>query len=337
MRAAVAAGDGIVTARRLAELGVDSRLVAEWVRRGVLVAVRRGVYTTRDLWDSWDEFTDRPMARIRAAHATLRVAHWFSHDSAAVPQGVRLLQPHGLTVHVTRDDVRGTQSRHGIDHHGARVRASRVGLVRGLPVLDTPRTVVDLAREHGYLAGLVAADGALWSGVPRAHLSAAAREMHGWPYSVTVRAVVEDADGGAESVGETLMRDLVVSCGLGHDVETQFPVLTRRGIRWCDLRVGRHLFEFDGRVKYQHPDDGGLDRRELEQIMWEQRRRETDLTDERFGVTRLIYADHFGDARDAAEQRVRREFGVTTQRYGTELTAHEIEIARRARRGGAAS
>lgn len=336
MRAAVAAGDGIVTSRRLLELGIDARCVAEWVRRGVLVAVRRGAYTTRELWDSWDEFTGRPMARVRAAHATLQVAHWFSHDSAAVAQGVRLLQPHGPTVHITRDDVRGTQSRHGIDHHGARVRPSRVVVVHDLPMLDVPRTVVDLAREHGYLAGLVAADGALWSGVPRAHLSAAATEMRGWPYSVTVRAVVEDADDGAESVGETLMRDLVVSCGLRAEVETQFPVLTRRGIRWCDLRVGRHLFEFDGRAKYQHPDDGGLDRRELEQIMWDQRRRETDVTDERFGMTRLTYADHFGEARDAAEQRVRRDFEATTQRYGTELTAQEIELARRARRGGAA-
>ena len=70
--------------------------------------------------------------------------------------------------------------------------------------------------------------------------------------------------------------------------------------------------------------------------MWEQRRRETDVTDERFGMTRLIYADHFGEARDAAEQRVRRDFEATTQRYGTELTAREIALARRARRGGAA-
>lgn len=336
MRAAVAAGDGVVTAGRLAELGIDSRLVARWVRRGVLVAVRRGVYTTRELWDSWDEFRDRPMARVRAVHATLRVAHWFSHDSAAVAQGVRLLSPPTTAVHVTREDVRGTRSKHGIEHHGARVPASRVVQGKGLPMLDVPRTVVDLAREHGYLAGLVAADGALWSGVPRSHLSAAAREMHGWPFSVTVRAVVEDADGGAESVGETLMRDLVVSCGLDLELETQFPVATRRGVRWCDLRVGRHLFEFDGRIKYRHPDEGGVDPRELERIIWDQRRRETDVTDEGFGMTRLVYADHFGEARDAAQERIKRDVAATSARFGAVLTPEEAELARRARRGGKA-
>lgn len=203
-------------------------------------------------------------------------------------------------------------------------------------MLDVPRTVVDLAREHGYLAGLVAADGALWSGVPRSLLAAAAREMYGWPYSVTVRAVVEDADGGAESAGETLMRDLVVSCGLELDMETQFPVATRRGIRWCDLRVGRHIVEFDGRIKYLHPDDGGLDRRELHQIMWDQRRREVDVTDEGFGITRLVYADHFGEARDAAVERIRRDVAATSARFGTTLTSQESELARRARRGGKA-
>ncbi len=244
-------GRGVVTARRLAELGIPGRLVAEWCRRGLLVPVRRGVYTTRDLWDSWDEYVARPTARIRAAHLTLRIPHVFSHDSAAILHAVRLLRPQDAAVHITRDDLRGSRSRFGIEHHGARVDQSRIRRVRGLDVLDVPRTVTDLAREHGYLAGLVAADGALHAGTPRSELWAAAAEMDRWPYSLTVQAVVEDADEGSESVGETLMRDLVVGI-LGEEAETQFPVLTRRGIRWCDLRVGRHLFEFDGRIKYQN-------------------------------------------------------------------------------------
>ena len=327
MRAAVAAGHGVVTARRLAEAGIDATTVARWVRRGVLVAVRRGVYTTRELWDSWDEFRERPIARVRAAHATLRVAHWFSHDSAAVAHGVRLLSPPTEAVHVTREDVRGTRSRHGIEHHGARVPASRVTQVDGLPMLDIPRTVVDLAREHGYLAGLVAADGALWSGTPRTHLAAAAREMYGWPFSVTVRAVVEDADGGAESVGETLMRDLVVSCGLDLELETQFPVATRRGVRWCDVRVGRHLFEFDGALQYAEDNPSG---QSPTTVVWEEKRRQDFITGFKTGVSRITTHD-CRDGRRAAEARVMREFLDTCDRFGTDITDLAPYIVRRPR------
>lgn len=330
MRAAVAAGRGVVTARRLCELGIPGRLIAQWCRRGLLVPVRRGVYTTHELWESWDKYAARPTARIRAAHLTLQIPHVFSHDSAAIVQEVRLLRPQDSAVHVTREDMRGTRSRFGIEHHGAVMHESRVVRVSGLDVLDIPRTVADLAREHGYLAGLVAADGVLHGGMPRSELRAAADEMVGWPFSITVRAVVEDADQGAESVGETLMRDLVVGV-LGEEAETQFPVRTRRGVRWCDLRVGRQLFEFDGRIKYQDPEDGGVADRELEQILWQERRRQGDVTDEGFGMTRLTYADHWGTARAETERRVRRDFEDSVRRYGTELTPQQAEVAARLR------
>jgi len=240
-------------------------------------------------------------------------------------------------LHITRDDLRGSRTRFGIEHHGALVDPARVGVVDGLPALDVPRTVVDLAREHGYVAGLVAADGALRAGFPRDVLADAATAMTGWPFSLTVRAAVEDADDGAESVGETLMRELVLGCGLGATFETQFPVLTRRGVRWCDLRVGRQLFEFDGRIKYLAVEDGGVDDRELEQILWSERRRGVDVTDESFGLTRLVYADHWDGARVAAEQRIQRDYADTVARFGTELTAAEIELAARLRRSGPAA
>ncbi len=328
MRAAVAAGGGVVTARQLAEVGIEDRQVQRWVRTGVLVRLRRGVYTTAELWDGWDGYRDRPLAHVRAAHATVQFEHAFSHDSAGIVQRVRLLRPRESTVHLTRDDMRGRRNRHGIEHHGARVDPARILTVEGLPVLDVPRTVVDLAREHGYVAGLVAADGALADGWSRRDLDRALSEMSGWPYSRTARAVVEDADGGAESVGETLSRDLVAGA-LGVRPETQFPVLTRGGVRWADLRVGRHLIEFDGRIKY----GGEVDDRELEQILWDERRRATPLTDERFGLTRLIYADHFGSARVHAEQRIVCDHADAVARYGTELTATEAELAARLRRG----
>lgn len=192
--------------------------------------------------------------------------------------------------------------------------------IDGLALLDIPRTVADLAREHGYRAGLVAADGAMQLGVPRALLRDAAARMAGWPYSLTVNAVVEHADPGAESVGETLARELAIECGLGHLVETQFPVATAYGVAWADLRIGRHLVEFNGRVKYRSVAEGGLRDRDLEQQLWDERRRESELRAPGFGLTPFVYGDFFGDRRAHAQERLLREWEITTTRYGTELT-----------------
>lgn len=292
--------------------------------------VRRGVYTTAELWESWDSYRERPLARVRAAHLTVVVPHHFSHDSAALVQRLPLLQPQDSGVHLTRLDLRAATTKAGVRHHGAQYDERRALVVEGLPVLDIPRTVVDLTREHGYRAGLVAADGAMQLGVSRAELAAAASEMAGWPFSLTVNAVVEDADPGAESVIETLARELVLEAGLA-PVETQFPVRTASGTAWADLRVGRQLIEADGRIKSKPIEDGGLADRDLEQLLWDERRRQREVCAEGFGMMRLTYADHFGAARERAIARLLAEYAVTEQRFGTELTPLQAEFAARMR------
>jgi hypothetical protein len=327
----LAAGDGLATTARLRVAGVSDERIAGLCRAGELVVVRRGVYTSAALWASWDPYVARPLARIRAADLTLRSAHVFSHDSAAILHGVPLLRPDGADVHVSRLDLRGRRSRHGIHHHGARYRPDQVEVVRGLATLDPARTVVDVAREHGYRAGLVAADGALQLGVTRRELWAAAEAMAGWPYSLTVNAAVADSDGGAESPGETLARELILECGLGGAVETQFPVQTVSGTVWADLRIGRHLVEFDGREKFRSRLDGGLREVDLEQLIWDERRRQHEMCAEGFGMTRFVYADYWGDRRERAIERLTRENAVTVARFGTALTPQQAELAARLR------
>jgi hypothetical protein len=330
MLAAVARGRGLVTALTLRSLGIDPRQVAKWVRCGRLVSVRRGVYTTSELWSEWDEFRERPLARVRAVQLTMRDRHPFSHDSGALVHKLPLLAPQDSDVHVTVPHLRATETSGGVRRHGARFADSRCVTVDGLRVLDVPRTVVDLAREHGYRRGLVAADGAMQRGVTRGEMWAAAREMTGWPFSRTVAAVVEDADPGAESALETLARELVVEAGL-MPVETQFPVRTSSGVVWVDLRVGRHLIEADGRAKSRPVADGGLADRDLERVLWDERRRQREVCAEQFGMTRLTYADHWGAARTRAVERLLAEYAVTEQRFGTELTSDQAEFAARMR------
>lgn len=331
VHAVVAAGGGLTTAGVLARAGLGQRYVARLVRTGALVAVRRGVYTTAELWASWDHYRQRPLARVRAAEHNLTVPHVSSHDSAALVHDLPLLRPQDAAVHISRLDLRGHRTQHGIEHHGATYDADQVVQIDGLTLLDIPRTVADLAREHGYRAGLVAADGAMQQGVPRALLRDAAARMAGWPYSLTVNAVVEDADPGAESVGETLARELATECGFGGMIETQFPVATASGVAYADLRIGRHLVEFNGRVKYRSVEEGGLRDRELEQLLWDERGRESELRDSGFGVTPLVYADFFGERRDRARDRLRRECDLSTARYGRDLTPEMAAFAERFR------
>jgi len=330
VHAAVVGGGGLTTAAALAQVGVGRAYVARLVRTGRLVPVRRGVYTTGERWRSWDEFRERPLARVRAAELTVVVPHVLSHDSAALVHRLPLLRPQDAAVHISRLDLRGHRTQHGIEHHGATYDEAQVVRVDGLRVLDVARTVADLAREHGYRAGLVAADGALQLGVPKERLRDAAARMAGWPYSLTVRAVVKHADPGAESVIETLGRELLAECGLG-PVETQFPVPTPRGVAWCDLRVGRHLVECDGRAKSRPLIDGGLADRDLEQILWDERRRQREVCAEGLGMSRLVYADFWGDARERARERILREEEVTRRRFGTTLPPHLEEFACRMR------
>jgi hypothetical protein len=328
--AAVAAGHGLVTATQLSLLGVRSPQVARWVRSGELVPVRRGVYTTAELWAAWDEYRDRPLARVRAAHLTMTVPHVFSHDSSALLLGLPLLRPHAAEVHVTRPHVHGSRIRYGVRHHGAAYPISAVVAVDDLEALGLARTVVDLARTHGYRAGLVAADGALQLGVPRAELEAAYASMKCWPGVNSARAAVEDADPGAESVGETLARELVTELGLG-SVETQFPVLVRSGVRWCDLRIGCHVFEFDGHIKFRSPERGGVASEGVERALWDERKRQQEVCAEGLGMSRLTWDDFWGTARNRARERVLLEYAVTQARFGATLPAHLEESARRLR------
>lgn len=330
MLAAVGRGGGLVTTRQLRDCGVPAEQIAAWVRRGRLLVVRHGVYTTRELWDSWDRYRDRPLALVRATELTIRIPHVFSHDSAALLQQVPLLRPDRAEPHVTRWHLRGSRTKAGVHHHGAAYDQRRVVLVDGLRALDVPRTVVDLTREHGYLAGLVAADGALQLGWRRTDLELAAEEMARRPFCRTVRAVVADADPGAESVLETLARDLIAEAGIGQ-AETQFPVRTPRGVAWVDLRVGRHLFEADGRVKLQAVDGSPLSDRQREQIMWDERVRQRDVCADGFVMTRFVHADFFGAERARTIARVQADHAHSVRTFGVELPAHVAEFAARMR------
>lgn len=310
--------------------GVSEHELEALLRSGELVVVRHGVYALGTDWTELDPYVDQPRQRARAAHLTMVTDHVLSHDSAARELGLAVLRPHRELVHITRPGVHGSRTEHGVKHHLAPYRDDQVVDVDGIPVLDMARTAVDMAREHGVMGGLPTFDSALRAGVPRSAFTRAIAPMRSWPHVRRARTCVDLADGGAENTAETLGRLLLAELGLG-PIETQFPVPVPGGVAWCDLRVGRHLFEVDGRVKYLGADRGGVADRPVEDVLWDEKRRQTEICAHGLGMSRIIWEDFWPPRRTAALRRLAREFAVTQDRYGTDLPADLEEFARRMR------
>jgi hypothetical protein len=323
VRAAFVRNGGLITNRQAQAAGLSPDQIRALIRQGVWLVVRRGVYAEQELWASLDEWRGRPFLRARAAHLTMIEEHAMSHETGALWLDLDYLRPSDEIVHITRPDVLGSRTAYGVKHHGAVFRDEQVLEVDGVRVLDLARTAIDIGREHGYRAGLVACDAARRKGVRLTELRAAHEPMNCWPNIRGARAAVEDSDPGAQSVGETLGRELVRELGIGLPVETQVPILLPGGrVVWVDMLVGRHVFEFDGRIKYMGREDGGVADRPAAEIIWEEKKRERLISAEELGVSRIIWDDFWLPARAAARNRLRSEYDVTERRFGTELPGH---------------
>lgn len=301
---------GLLTRARLLQQGRTAQELRLAVRAGgPLVVVRRGVYVPRERWEAADA-TERLRLADRAVHLGLRRAHHLSHDSAARAWDLWQLRPDLELTHVTRSGLRGARTEHGVRHHlahGELQPAER----DGLPVTGLARTALDVARERGPLHGAVTTTAVLRRGVPRTELAAVARSMWCWPGSTGVRRAIDWADPGCESPGEVLARELVLGLGLGVPVTQVAVRLADGALAWCDLLLGSHVVEFDGKVKYQRVEDGGVADRPASEVAWDERRRERALLGLGLGVSRLVWADLFGAARVAAQDRLRVEVRAT--------------------------
>ncbi len=256
--------------------------------------------------------------------------HVMSHDSAARALGIPMLRPKDALSHVTRHGVGGSRTERGVKHH-----LTRLGLlggleVNGMPVTSPARTAVDLAREHGHETGVIACDRFLHDGGLRTDLWAVFSLMWCWPGSTQIRAAIELADAGAETPGETLLRLLILELGIGVP-DTQFPVRLDDQVAWTDLRVGCHAFEFDGRLKYRGAERGGVARGPVEDVVWEERKRERKVCSEGLGMSRVVWDELFGAARPRLKKRLLAEYAVTADRFGHELPPHLAESAARLR------
>lgn len=303
-----------------AEIRALLRPGGEWCK------ARKGAYVESDRITAATTESERLIVKDWAAHLVTRVPHFMSHDSAARVQCLPLIRSDKPEAHITRPHLSGARNEFGIRHHLSR-RPVSVDDIGGMAVTGKARTVVDLGRWHGFAQCVVAADAALRAGVTHSDLTAELEREAAWPSIGPVRAAIAFADAGAENIAESLARILVAELDLG-PIHTQFAVHIADGrIVWCDMRVGCHLIELDGLVKFTPVERGGVATKTPEQVLWEERKRQQMICAEGLGMSRLTWADLFGRTRELTKARIRQEYAVTRARFGPTLPAHLVEFA----------
>ena len=311
----MASQGGLITRRQLLELGVVPEEIDRHVRRGVLVLVRRGVYTQPAVWSANERWDQRQRLRDCAASLVTGRAHVWSHDSAALRLGMQILRQDGRS-HLTHAGRRGSHTRAGITHHHAPYDV--VELDPSKQSLGLARVALDIAREHGIRAGTVAVDSALRLGATYDQLAFSLERMKYWPGVSHARASSALSDPDTDSIAETLGRELVEELGHGRP-QTQFGLAADGRVVWCDLRLGRHFFEVDGQIKLLPAGEGGLADNPRE-ALWEEKGRQDFVTGFKTGMSRIVWDDFWGARRDQARARLQREYQDTVSRFGSDIT-----------------
>ena len=319
IRAQMAKNGGLLTWAQARDGGLTTSQIRSLLRQGVLVALRRGLYVDGDLWRSLDPYREQHRLRTRAVLTGLKRGFVISHDSAAHELGLDILVPPVAHTHITRPGSTTAWTRYGVKHHYAAFRPHQIVVVDGFEVLDMARTAVDIARELGEPYGEIACDSAMRHGVTRAAMREACAPMTCWPHVQRTRRAVEFADSGAQSAIESMGRLLVAELAIG-EIDTQFPVRLDTGqVAWGDMRVGCHIFETHGKIKYLPPAEGGVAEASPSEVAWQAKKRERAFFGEGLGTYHIYWEDYWPDNRPQTLKRLKEEYDDTVRRFGDRL------------------
>ncbi|MCP3423763.1 type IV toxin-antitoxin system AbiEi family antitoxin domain-containing protein [Nocardioides pinisoli] len=254
LRALVAA-HGVFTRKDAIALGYHDHAIAELVKAGDWVRVRRGAYVLGSQWAAMTQ-SERYAALCRAALRQSRTEVVLSHLSSANEYATPLWECDLTKVHLTRLDARAGRAEAGIvQHRGVVTEGDVVTAEDGTRRMSATRTALELTTLLDVEHALVEIDFLLHEGLTTIKdLHARYAAMTHWPRTLATDLVLRMADGRSESVGETRTRFLCWSQHLPAPVPN-FPIhnalgveIARVDLAWPALRV---FLEFDGRVKYE--------------------------------------------------------------------------------------
>jgi hypothetical protein len=249
---------GVATAAELRALGFSDNQIRRYLRDGLLVAKRKGVYAIpQQVAKLTGDDAGNQALNLAAALAVTDAVCAGSHETAAIIHGLDLLQdvpPQAVIVTHPRLGHGSRTGRRGLEIRVADLPAGDVVMRYGVPVTSVARTVVDLSRTGAFREGVVVADSALHDGkTTRTGLEAAVAACPRWPGLRQARNVVAFSDGRSESVLESLARVIMREHGLPPP-ELQVWIHDEYGARiarvdfcWPQYRT---IGEADGAMKY---------------------------------------------------------------------------------------
>lgn len=279
LHAVLTAHDHVCTTRQLWAADVNEVEVARLVRAGELVRLRRGLYVGGEQWRG---ATPEMQVVLRTRGVLLdRPGAAASHASAAALHGLPLWGC-DTVVDLVSDTPR-RRRRGGVRLHPWPEGVEAVS-VDGLAVVPVAVAIAQLALGE-MVPALVCLDRALHEHQVTKDAVRAAGEALGLTPRAQSRLgrLLDLADPGCESVGETRTRVLLVDLGL--EVRSQVVIRDEDGfVGRVDFLVGeRVVVEFDGMVKY-----GGADGRAA---LRAEKAREDRLRGAGYRVVRLVWSD----------------------------------------------
>jgi hypothetical protein len=145
------------------------------------------------------------LARCATAATLVNPQAVVSHASAAVLFGIALRPTPDVACVTVPSGFVGDIA--GVHLHRAALPTASVELRNGVRITNVERTVIDIGREHGLEAAVVAVDSALHLRLTsRRRLDIALRSHRRWPGVRAARRAVEFADSRSESALESVSR-----------------------------------------------------------------------------------------------------------------------------------
>lgn len=262
--------------------GTSESAVKALVRLGLWIPLQRGQYAAAEVVEQAD-VKQAYLLRVAAIVPRLAADAAVSHEAAALLRGWPLLgKPPTLPLFTRPKEPGRTPDRTPqAKTYVAGLPAHHLAEVCGLRVTSEGRTVVDLARRRSFMAGVVTADAALHLGLAREELEQVRRDCSGWPYVRKADAVLDFADGAAESPLESITRVFFRQRSLPKP-RLQVEIGGAAFVGRVDLYLEDYavVVECDGAVKY--------DSRET---LLAEKAREDALRDLGLEVVRVTWAD----------------------------------------------
>ena len=243
-----------------AELVDKRRLAHDTFPDGEVVELEPSVWFPAATWGEL-RYHERQWLRVEAA-AMVSNAAVLVGRSAARKLGMWVISNGEEPVEVALPSRSVSQSRAQSGRYAFRFSKLRYDeqlVYEGHRVTTPVRTFIDIARYHGFIEGLIAADYLLRRGIERDAIEKEIRKMGRAKGVGVARKCLEHAIANSGSAYEFLARGLLIEAGIG-------PVVAQAqiGCYFADLLVqGWLIIEIDGEIKYERDDAGEVWKKEF--------------------------------------------------------------------------